>query len=245
MVITTKRLAAMILAFIFVLTACNAAPRAGGDAGQAAKATDAMMMDKPAEEMAAEGGETVNGGDVMMEKTPEAIPAEASSAAMSAEHSSGDMAMVEMPAFLGLALTDAASGQSFSLADFKGKVVLVETMAMWCPRCLSQQKEVQQLHDLLGERDDFVSVGLDVDPNENVGDLQGYVASNGFDWWYSVAPVEAAREISRLYGEQYLNPSSTPMFIIDRKGQVHTLPFGIKSAQDLLKALEPFLSESM
>ena len=51
-------------------------------------------------------------------------------------------------------------------------------------------------------------------------------------------------EISALYGAQYLNPPSTPMLIIDKNGEVHTLPFGIKSAEDLQSALIPFLESS-
>jgi hypothetical protein len=31
------------------------------------------------------------------------------------------------------------------------------------------------------------------------------------------------------------------MLIIDREGVVHTLPFGVKSADSLLDALQPFL----
>ena len=65
---------------------------------------------------------------------------------------------------------------------------------------------------------------------------------NGFDWLYAVAPLEVAREIGQLYSAQFLNPPSTPMLIIDRQGNVHTLPFGIKSADQLLEALGPFLN---
>jgi hypothetical protein len=54
-----------------------------------------------------------------------------------------------------------------------------------------------------------------------------------------------AREIANLYGEQFLNPPSTPMLVIDRHGEAHLLPFGIKSAAELEEALKPFLDESM
>ena len=43
---------------------------------------------------------------------------------------------------------------NFTLADFKGKVVLVETMAVWCSTCLRQQTNVLALHEDLGERDE-------------------------------------------------------------------------------------------
>ena len=50
---------------------------------------------------------------------------------------------------------------------------------------------------------------------------------------------------ANLYGNQLLNPPSTPILIIDRHGEVHLLPFGIKSSEDLLKAIEPFLKDEM
>jgi thiol-disulfide isomerase/thioredoxin len=153
--------------------------------------------------------------------------------------------MMEAPAWFSAALTDARTGQTFTINDFKGKVVLVETMAMWCSNCLKQQTQVKALHEALGMREDFVSIGLDIDPNENAEALKAYTANNGFDWVYAVAPSEVAREIGQLYGDQFLNPPSTPMLIIDREGEVHLLPFGIKSAEDLLDTVQPFLDEGM
>jgi cytochrome oxidase Cu insertion factor (SCO1/SenC/PrrC family) len=154
-------------------------------------------------------------------------------------------AMMEAPAWYGASLTNIQMGDSFTINDLKGKVVLVEMMAVWCPNCKKNQEQVKALHALLGERDDFVSLGLDIDPNENAEALKTYVEDNGFDWYYAVPPAEVSREIASLYGNQFLNPPSTPMLIIDRKGAAHPLPFGIKSADDLMKALQPFLDEAM
>jgi hypothetical protein len=131
------------------------------------------------------------------------------------------------------------------VADFEGKVVLVETLAMWCSTCRNQQKEVVKLHEQLGERDDFVSLGLDIDPNEVAADLKAYTQNNGFHWTYAVSPPEVSNAIAELYGNQFLNPPSAPMFIIDRKGEVHALRFGVKSADELLEALQPFLNDAM
>ena len=114
---------------------------------------------------------------------------------------------------------------------------------MWCSNCLKQQGQVAALHDILGENEDFISLGIDIDPNENAAALKAYTEKNGFDWLYTIAPVEVAREIGQLYGDQFLNPPSTPMLIIDRNGEVHILPFGIKSTESLLAAIQPFLDE--
>lgn len=159
------------------------------------------------------------------------------------DSAANERAAQSSPAYFTAVLTDAASGESFRIEDYRGKVVLLETLAMWCSNCYRQQSEVKLLHEKLGPRTDFISLGLDIDPNENLADLKGYVEDNGFDWLYAVAPLDVARELGQLYSAQFLNPPSTPMLIIDRQGNVHTLPFGIKSADQLLEALVPFLDE--
>ncbi len=227
-----KIVLSLSLILIFVLSACSGAA-----------ATTPAMREKPtaATEVMADTGST----DAMRsEKTSGAMMDEATPDAMM-EGSETPDAMMESPAFFDATLTDASSMQSFTMKDFQGKVVLVETLAMWCSNCLQQQKQVKALHAQLGERDDFVSVGLDIDPNEEIGPLKSYVEKNGFDWTYAIAPPEVSREIGQRYGQQFLNPTSTPMFIIDRHGQVHTLPFGIKSAESLKEALNPFLNAGM
>ena len=141
-------------------------------------------------------------------------------------------------------LTDVNTGSVFTVNDNIGKVILVETLATWCSNCFKQQTEVARFHELLGERDDFVSLGVNIDPNEDIVLLTGYVKKNGFDWIYVVADGEMINEISSLYGPQFLNPPSTPMLIIDRKGNAHTLDFGIKSAEELLNSVFPYLDEA-
>jgi thiol-disulfide isomerase/thioredoxin len=150
-----------------------------------------------------------------------------------------------LPAWFSAELTDVNTGQTFTIAGLQGKVILVETMAIWCPNCLQQQKQVQALHQALGMNVDLVTVTLDVDPNENASSLQAYAAKNSFDWIYAVAPTDVAREIGQLYGDQFLNPTSTPMLIVDSHGLVHPLPFGIKKANALQEALSPFLNGGM
>ena len=205
----------------------KAGPEKTGEEMMDGKPAEEMMEDKPKEGMPS--------GDMKETPVPET--------GMSEEGM--DEGMLERPAFFSAVLTNVATGETFTLQDLKGKVVLVENMAIWCSTCLRQQKQVKELHGLLEERDDFISLGLDIDPNEDPESLASYISSNGFDWTYAVASGEVARELGQLYGAQLLNPPSAPMFIIDRHGEVHVLPFGVKSASDLQAALEPFLKEGM
>jgi len=209
----------LLLIFTLLMAACAPA------AGSMAKPT-AAVMEKPTEAMAEKPTEA------MIEKgtaTPEAMTEK----------------MMGAPAWFSARLTNVRTDETFTIADFKDKVVLVETLAMWCSNCKKQQGEVKALHEALGMEKDLVSIGLDIDPNENAADLKAYTEKNGFDWVYAVAPKDVIRELGSLYGDQFLNPPSTPMLIIDRKGKVHPLPFGIKSAQQLREFLDPFIKDSM
>lgn len=154
-------------------------------------------------------------------------------------------AMMDLPDWFHAELTDVNTGETLRIADYQGQVVLVETMAIWCSNCLRQQREVKALHESLDGEASWLTVVLDIDANENAENLKSYAEKNGFDWTYAVAPREVAREIGQLYGDQFLNPPSTPMLIIDRHGEVHLLPFGPKSAESLQESLAQFLSEGM
>ncbi|MCE7859236.1 MAG: TlpA family protein disulfide reductase [Chloroflexi bacterium CFX2] len=192
------------------------------------------MMDKPTEEAMRD--------TMMTEETMD--ESMATEEAMMDDNPAGD-AMMESPAWFSVALTNVRTGETFTIQDLKGKVILVETMAVWCSNCLRQQGQVKELHGLLGERDDFVSIGLDIDLNEDASKLKDFVDAQGFNWLYAVSPAEVSRDLSSLYGDQFLNPPSTPMLAIDRHGVVHPLPFGIKSAEDLLNFIQPLLDENM
>jgi thiol-disulfide isomerase/thioredoxin len=127
--------------------------------------------------------------------------------------------------------------------DYAGKVVLVETMAIWCPNCLIQATQVEKLHEVLGNPDDLISVTLDVDSHEDEAVLKEYAASYHFDWHFAVAPRMVERALGNLYNVEYLNPPLSPMLVIDRDGHVHQLEYGIKDAETLQKILQPYLAK--
>jgi hypothetical protein len=114
-------------------------------------------------------------------------------------------------------------------------------MAIWCPNCIVQSNEIRNLHKLLGNPDDLVSVSLDVDVNEDSASLKEYASNYGFDWHFAIAPLGVARALGNLYSAEYLNPPLAPMLVIDRAGNVHNLEYGIKDVEKLRKFIEPYL----
>ena len=146
------------------------------------------------------------------------------------------------PDWFNMKMTDVRTGQAFTISDFAGKVVLVETMAQWCPTCERQENEVIKLHELLGNPENLVSVSLDVDLHEDEASLKEYAAARGYDWYVAVAPLEVARALGNLYSAQYLNPPLAPMLLIDRNSAVYGLPYGLKSAESLKETVKPYLA---
>jgi hypothetical protein len=148
-----------------------------------------------------------------------------------------------VPEWFQTEMTDVRTGKTFTINDFSGKVVLIETMAQWCPTCWEQQNEIKKLPDLLGkDASDLIYVSLDVDINEDAVSLKAYVAKLGYDWYIAVAPRDVARTLSTLYGAEYLNPPLAPMLIIDRQQSVYGLPYGLKAAILLKNTLKQYLT---
>lgn len=149
-----------------------------------------------------------------------------------------------VPSWFNVQMTDVTTGKSFKISDFSGKVVLVDTMATWCPTCQGEMSEVGRLPGLVGaSASDLVTISLDVDPNEDETILKKYAAANGFTWRIAVAPIEVGRFLEMNYDQQYLNPPLQPMLFIDRTGGVYGLPFGIKSAESIQKTLAQYLAK--
>lgn len=151
---------------------------------------------------------------------------------------------VSRPDWFDISLTDVQTSESFTINVFSGKVLLLETMAMWCPNCTVQANEVRELHELLGNPDDLVSVSLGVDMNEDEASLREYAQEYGFEWHFVVPPLAVARTLGNLYTAQYLNPPLSPMMIIDRDGNVHHLEYGLKETETLKENVEPYLTPS-
>jgi peroxiredoxin len=59
---------------------------------------------------------------------------------------------------------DLATGKAMTLADYKGKVILLNIWATWCQPCRVEMPAIERLHRKLGGSDfQVVSVSVDVD----------------------------------------------------------------------------------
>lgn len=54
-------------------------------------------------------------------------------------------------------------GSEATLADYQGRVVLLNFWASWCPPCIEEMPDLERLHRLMATETDFVIVGASQD----------------------------------------------------------------------------------
>ena len=134
-------------------------------------------------------------------------------------------------AWMQVTLTDVNSGETFTVAEFAGTPVLLESFAVWCPVCTSQQRQLAELARRTGDR--VVIISLDTDPNEDAALVQRHTAQHGFDWRYAVAPAELTRALIAEYGAVIASAPSAPMVLVCANLQTRLLRRGVKRAATL------------
>jgi peroxiredoxin len=103
-----------------------------------------------------------------------------------------------------------SAGTQYSLSDFKGKVVLVNFWATWCPPCKDEMPSMEILQRRM-EKSPFVILALSVD--DSWAPVNRFMKENGFN-----LPIyeDFDKKISTLYGT-HMYPET---YILDKKGKV-------------------------
>jgi len=141
------------------------------------------------------------------------------------------------PGWQALALADARTGATFTLADLRGKTVYVEPMATWCTNCRQQMGVIrdQLLSRLDPERTVLVGLSVETDlPREKQAQ---YVDAQGFSWKFAVVTPDLLRELSGTFGQTITNPTAVPHFVVRRDGTASGLSTGFHTADRLLEEL--------
>jgi len=153
----------------------------------------------------------------------------------------GEIALEEatpesVPTWMDIELSDAATGEKFKISDFKGTPILVESFAVWCPTCLRQQKEMQELK--AREGDTIIHISLDTDPNEDETKVKEHVEAHGLDWYFAVSPLELTKALMDEFGLKIVSAPSAPVLLICEDQSTRFLRSGVKSADELLSEID-------
>lgn len=78
-----------------------------------------------------------------------------------------------------LAFTDVHSAKGSTLADYRGKYVVLDFWATWCPDCRKDVPKMKELYGKYGSKD-IVFLGISFDKNDEV--WLKYIKENGMTW---------------------------------------------------------------
>lgn len=73
----------------------------------------------------------------------------------------------------------AVDGSSVDLADLRGKVVLLDFWATWCPPCVEEAPALVETYRKFKDRG-FTIVGISLDQDKSA--LEGFTAEHGMEW---------------------------------------------------------------
>lgn len=133
--------------------------------------------------------------------SPSAAETSPSSGASGSGESSSDAA----PDFT-VTLTD---GSTFTLSEHRGTPVFLNFWATWCPYCVQEMPEMQQLYDSYGQKAIIIAVNV----AEDADTVSAFVQKNGYAF---PVGIDEKGDISALYGVTGL-PTT---FFIDADGNV-------------------------
>ena len=125
-------------------------------------------------------------------------------------------------------------GEKESLADFKGKVLLVNNWATWCPPCKAEMPSLKKFHDA-HVKEGFTVIA--VEAGEKLEDVLAFANSYGLTF-----PVWLDPNGNSL---QVINNANLPnSYVIDRTGNVRLAWTGEISLAMLERYVTPIIQES-
>ncbi len=86
-------------------------------------------------------------------------------------------------------------GDMLSLADFRGQVVFLNFWGTYCPPCVAELPDIQQVYEEL-QGEDFVIIGLNVE--EKPEKVKAFVQENGLTFPIIISPDATVNPLYQL-----------------------------------------------
>jgi cytochrome c biogenesis protein CcmG/thiol:disulfide interchange protein DsbE len=139
--------------------------------------------------------------------------------------------MVGRPAPL---FTVQDADRKVSLAEHRGKVVVLNFWATWCPPCRKEIPDFNELQAQYGDKGlQFIGVALD---EEGLPKVKKWTSTNPVN--YPVVIADA--QIKKTYGEMNAIPVT---MLIDRQGIIRTKYIGMRQKAIVESMIAPLLAE--
>ncbi len=128
---------------------------------------------------------------------------------------------------------ETISGKKFTLSEQKGKVILLQFWASWCPGCREEMPNVKKCYEEFKDKG-FDVIGISLDNNKE--NMMKYLEGVDVKWEISFSGKGWDDDIVKLYGVNSI-PS---LWLVDRKG---ILRYFDVMGEDLRKAISELVSE--
>jgi len=129
--------------------------------------------------------------------------------------------------FRGVSLSTDSRIRVFDLESQRGKVVLINFWATYCPYCLEEMPQLQRIYTDL-QHDDFVVIGVSSDPRHI---LEGFLTKQSQPW-DNIFGSDAGR-----LGKEFDVNTIPRAFLINRAGVLIAVGNGVESIQNEIYAL--------
>jgi len=132
----------------------------------------------------------------------------------------------------------ALTGEKIHLADFRGKVIILDFWATWCPPC---QEGIPDLNRLYKEyrNDGLMVIGISLDRG-GPGEVRQFLEKRGVEYVNVMGSEEVFQAYSGLPGFGKIQGIPTA-FIIDREGRLQKKFVGLTRKQTFEAAIKPIL----
>jgi thiol-disulfide isomerase/thioredoxin len=106
-------------------------------------------------------------------------------------------------------------GKEISLEDYRGKVVLLDFWATWCPPCVEGLPEIKAVYEKYGDKG-FEIIGISLD--QSIDPLKTFIEEENLDW---INLYDADQTAS--LADQFSVSSIPSLFLLNQEGEIVAL----------------------
>jgi peroxiredoxin len=119
------------------------------------------------------------------------------------------------------------SGKTWTFSELRGKVVLVNFWATWCPPCRKEMPDLETLYTRFGSKG-FVVLGIS---DEETAEVEPFIRDHKISFPVLLDP---SRKVNELFVVQGIPKS----FVYDRQGKLVAQSIDMRTQKQFLEMLE-------